>query len=442
MLWLGLHLSQFPAGLSWDEQSERDALSRLAGWAGRFTPLVSLAPPRELLLEVEGSLRLFGGPDRLVERVEEGVKALGYAFATALAPTPLAASLFARAAPGTRLTDGRRLGQELARVPLGVLDLAPETSSALRGIGAGNFGDCLELPRAGLARRVGPDLLRTLDRALGRIPDPRVPFVPPPRYEGSLALPAAVSSVEPLLFAARRLLLELEGYLEARGSGAVALGWTLRHHGGSSTRVDVGLAAPARDPARLLKLLRERLERTRLGGPVEGVGLVVEGVLPLAPASLDLWTARESQPGEAWPELLDRLRARLGAAAVQGLRLAADHRPERAFVRTAPDEAFCLARHSAGDCREEGFGPRPLWLLSAPAPLKPPSSPFGKGGKREYGSENVTLVAGPERIETGWWDGEDVQRDYFVAEDRSGLRLWVFRERSGGRRWFLHGIFA
>jgi protein ImuB len=467
MLWLGVRIAQFPAGLSWDERSERDALARLAGWAGRFTPTVSLAPPRDLLLEVEGSLRLFGGSPRLVERVEEGLKELGYVFGTALAPTPLAAILLARGLPGTRLTDRRRLEHELMRVPLGALDAAPGTLTALRGVGAATLGDCLRLPRAGLARRVDPDLLRVLDRALGRIPDPRAPFVPPPRYEGSLALPVAVASVEPLLFAARRLLLELEGYLEARGSGAAALGWTLRHHGGRSTRVDVGLAAPARDPGHLLKLLRERLERTRLEGPVEGVELAVGEILPLAPANLDLWTAREPHVEQAWPELLDRLRARLGADAVQGLRLAADHRPERAFVRTAPDGAFRFTMCSAGSskgtppllhpsmpapitaaarpfCRETGFGPRPLWLLSAPVsiPLKPPASPFRKGGERGFGPGGMTLVAGPERIESGWWDGGDVQRDYFVAEDRSGLRLWVFRERAGERRWFLHGIFG
>jgi protein ImuB len=435
MLWLCTHLSKFPAGVSGNEASERAALSRLAGWAGRFTPVVSLAPPRELLLEVGGSLRLFGGADRLVEGVEAGLKDLGYAFATALAPTPLAAALLARDRPGTRLTDRGRLERELAHVSLGVLDIAPETLAALRGIGAVTCGDCLQLPRAGLARRVGLDLLRVLDRACGWVPDPREPFVPPPRYEGSLALPAAVRSVEPLLFAGRRLLLELEGYLLARGGGAVALNWTLSHHGGRSTRIDIGLASPARDPGRLLKLLRERLERTRLAEPVEGVELAVEEIVPLVPVNLDLLRAGAAPSEHAWPELLDRLRARLGAAAVQGLRLAADHRPERAFVRTAPtleDEAE----------QPLHLGPRPLWLLPAPALLNPPASPFRKGGERGFGPEGLTLVSGPERIESGWWDGEDVQRDYFVAEDRSGLRLWVFRERAGERRWFLHGIFG
>ena len=420
MLWLGIHLSKFPAGVSGDEVSEGAALSRLAGWAGRFTPVVSLAPRRELLLEVGGSLRLFGGADRLVEEVEEGLRDLGYTFATALAPTPLAATLLARGRPGTRLTDSGRLERELAHVRLGVLDITPETSAALRGIGARTFGDCLNLPRAGLSRRIGPDLLRALDRALGRIPDPREPFVPPPRYEGCLALPAAVTSVEPLLFAGRRLLLEMEGYLLARGGGAAALGWTLWHHGERSTRIDIGLASPARDPGRLLKLLRERLERTRLAEPVEGVQLAVDEIRPLVPVNLDLWRARSAQSEHAWPELLDRLRARLGAAAVQGLRMAADHRPERAFVRTEP---------TLEDPPEQPLhgGLRPLWLLPAPALLDPP---------------HVTLVSGPERIETGWWDGEDVQRDYFVAKDRSGLRLWIFRERAGERRWFLHGMFG
>ncbi|HEY5999799.1 MAG TPA: DNA polymerase Y family protein [bacterium] len=420
MLWLGIHLPRFSAEVVGDAAAMSAALARLAGWAGRFTPVVSPVPPRELLLEVAGSLRLFGGPDRLAARVVEGLRDLGYTAAAALAPPPLAATLLARARPGTLLTQRGTLERELGPVPVSALDVAPETLAALRGIGAGTLGDCLRLPRAGLARRIGTDLLRVLDRALGRIPDPREPFVLPPRYEGCLVLPAAVASVEPLLFAARRLLLELEGYLEARGGGAVALAWTLRHHGGHGTRVEVGLAAPAREPGRLLKLLRERLERTRLAGPVEVVELAVEQILPLVPANLDLWQARAAQSGQAWPELLDRLRARLGAAAVQGLRPAADHRPERAFVRTEPSLGEQPAPSPAP-------GPRPLWLLSAPMALP---------------ARRLTLVAGPERIESGWWDGADVQRDYFVAEDRGGLRLWVFRERGGERHWFLHGIFG
>jgi protein ImuB len=52
------------------------------------------------------------------------------------------------------------------------------------------------------------------------------------------------------------------------------------------------------------------------------------------------------------------------------------------------------------------------------------------------------LLAGPERIESGWWDGADARRDYYVAGDTRGARLWVYRECLGTQKWYLHGIFG
>ncbi|MBI5418761.1 MAG: DNA polymerase Y family protein [Deltaproteobacteria bacterium] len=404
-----------------DEVSEAAALARLAAWAGRFTPVVSLAPPREVVLEVAGSLRLFRGMENLVGKVEEGIRDLGYTAQVALAPTPLGAALLARARPGARVTGMERLTPELFAVPLDALDFPPDTLEALRGLGVGCLGDCLKLPRPGLDRRFGGELPRYLDRALGRHPDPRNPFVLPPRFEGRLPLLTEVSAAEPLLFAVRRLLLELEGYLEARGGGAGELRLTLSHREGRRTRIEVGLLSPSRDTGRLLGLLRERLCRTRIPEPVSAVGLSVETVLPLAPANRELWKEPARQVSEAWPELLERLRARLGDAAVQGLRPAAEHRPERAFVLMEPE------RGDEPILPSLRFGRRPLWLLPRPAPLE---------------RKELTLLTGPERIEAGWWDGEDVRRDYFVAEDSRGARLWIFRERGGKRGWYLHGIFG
>jgi protein ImuB len=51
-------------------------------------------------------------------------------------------------------------------------------------------------------------------------------------------------------------------------------------------------------------------------------------------------------------------------------------------------------------------------------------------------------VGDPERIETGWWDGGDMKRDYYKAFDIHGVQLWIFRERSAPHRWFLHGVFG
>lgn len=403
-----------------DGPSEAAALARLAAWTGRFTPVVSVASPREVVLEVAGSLKLFGGPGNLADKVEEGVRELGYTAQTALAPTPLGAVLLARARPGTRVTGMEKLEAELLPVPLDALDLAPEALEALRDLGLAALGDCLALPRPGLALRFGEELTRDLDRALGRRPDPRNPFAPPHRFDGSLLLPVEASAAEPLLFAVRRLLLELEGYLEARGGGAAELRLTLSHREKRSTRIDMGLASPSRDPRRLLALLRERLGRTRIPEPVSAVELSVETVLPLAPANRELFRKPAQQAGEAWPELLDRLRARLGPAAVLAFRPAAEHRPERAFVVTEPG----IGEEPASSVR---FGRRPVWLLRKPAPVE---------------RKELTLLSGPERIEAGWWEGQDVRRDYFVAKDPRGATLWVFRERSGKRQWYLHGIFG
>lgn len=400
-----------------DEAAEARALEALASWAGQFTPLVSLAPP-SILLEVEGSLALFGGQGGLLRGVGEGLEGLGYRACLTLAPTPLGAECLARSGRGARVVRGGELEPALSSLDPGHLGLAPQTREALRGVGVRTLGDLLRLPRSGLVRRFGRGLVDLLDRALGRLPDPRLPFVPPPRFASGLELPAEVESAEGLLFAAHRLLRELEGFLRGRGAGALGLCLELLHRERDPTRLRVGLAAPSRDSARLAALLREHLVRTPLPAPVSALRLTAGELEGLSPRSRDLFAGAEEAALDG-PRLIERLGARLGAVAVQGLVLAADHRPERAFRWVPP----------SGEASGEGpppSAPRPLWLLAAPEPL-------GVGG--------LVFVAGPERIESGWWDGADAARDYYVAEDGEGSRLWVFRERRAGR-WFVHGIFG
>ena len=70
---------------------------------------------------------------------------------------------------------------------------------------------------------------------------------------------------------------------------------------------------------------------------------------------------------------------------------------------------------------------RPAWLLPKP---------------RRCDIRDYQLLAGPERIESGWWDGRDCRRDYFVVRDRHGSLLWAFHEYKPKPGWYLHGIFA
>ena len=336
-----------------DPDAESAALAALACWATQFTPTVSLAPPNAVLAEIGGSLRLFGGLQALAKKFAQGAHDLGYSTRLAFAPTPAAALLFARVAssglnsmpdPGSHRPRSRSekqaqslslLDMALAPLPLSKLDVEADAITLLAAAGITTVAQACALPRDALARRVGPAFVDSLDRARGLIPDARPPFVPPARYEGKLDLPSTIEDVEALVFALNRLVHELSGWLLGRGLGAVGLSLSLVHErhararsGIPATVVRFGLAAPARDPAHLITVLRERLARVTLPAPVAALALESEETAPLAGRNLGLL------PGDEAPAavpLLDRLRARLGEDAVLRVIPHAEHRPERAW---------------------------------------------------------------------------------------------------------------
>ena len=435
-----------------DPALEAAALASVAGWATQFTPAVSLAAPDAVLAEIGGSLRLFGGLRRLAAELERGAHDLGYATQLSLAPTPIAALMLARAgSAGSGASEGRRrfgeaehraLHATLAPLPLAHLDVDPDIVATLAAAGVTTFGEACALPRAPLARRVGAGFVMLLDRARGLVPDPRPPFVSPPRYEGRLELPAPVADVEALVFAANRLVRELAGWLAGRGLGVLELALVLAHEryvgvktGVPATTVRIALAAPSREPAHLATVLRERLARVELPAPAEAVALASAQVAPLAGRNLGLLPGDEAV---VTVPLIDRLRARLGDSAVTLVVPRAEHRPERANEsRVRPDFSDDVSRNGPGRRKvgsDPTFPPRPVWLLSEPAPLG-----------ELFETQPWVLRDGPERIESGWWDGTDVRRDYFIAETPRGEIVWIYRDHRYGiddGEWFMHGLFA
>ena len=407
-----------------DATAERHALERIAAWASQFTPTVSLHAPDAVLLEIEASLRLFEGLRALLLRMSEGLSELGYAAAIAAAPTPGGARLLARNGMSRSITDPEALQEALAGLPLALLDQPPETLRMLSVMGVRTLEACLALPRDGLARRFGQGLLDEIDRALGRLPDPRQAYVAPSRYKARLVLPAPVYETEPLLFAAKRMLLELTGALRMQQAGVTRLRLTLHHEERRPTVVTLGFSSPSRDPQRILRLLRERLGRIELSQRVEAIQLDSEEARPLQSHNLSLFPEDKPPEEERW-SLIDHLRARLGVDAVYSIASHPDHRPESAWRVCEPG----AARYGGA------LAARPLWLLDQPRRLRMEEQAPVLDGP-------LTLLGGPERIEGGWWDGHDVARDYFVAADAQGRRVWVFRERQAERSWFLQGIFA
>jgi len=405
-----------------NEAAEDAALRRLAAWCGQYTSLVSLDPPRDLLLEVAGSLKLFGGLARLCDQVRNGLVALGYHVVLAAAPTPLAATWLARAQREYLVRTPDRLVTALADLPVSVLGTG-SVSASLRGMGVDSLGDCLRLPRDGLARRFSPQLVNILDRALGRLPDPRLPYQPPRRFHARLVLPAPAVDSESLLFALNRLLQELVGRLSACNAAVRRLLVTFAHERRQVSHLTVESLSASRDPQWWQRLLRERMAGYAMSGPVLEVVLRAGRFEALAGCSLELLPI-PGRAREQCDELVTRLRARLGHDAVRGLARAAEHRPELAWRYCAPGEA-------GTDCPPLR---RPLWLLARPLPLR-----CHDGRPQLDGT--LILLPDAERIESGWWDGADQRREYYVARHLCGPRLWVYREAGSAQRWFLHGIF-
>jgi protein ImuB len=419
-----------------EPRRERTLLEALATLAQEFTPRVSLESPDGVLLEVRGSLRLFGGARALCVQLRERLQARGLETRLALTPAPLASLWFARAGEEVVLRRPDALSSRLASLPLGVTRWPTRTLQALAAMGVRVVGDCLRLPRDGFARRFEPRLRLDLDRALGRAPDPRASFVAAERCTLRRDLEPEITDTARLRCVVEPLLEELCAHLHARGEAIDSLELRLLHREAPTTRLRLRFAEPVAVAGRIAALLQERLARTELPAAVRSVRLR-SGAPVEASEEVDDLFARDRRRSAAVPQLVERLRARLGGEAVHGLGLVAEHRPEAAqrsgdiLVPGSPARALA---GRPGEEAAESPAPRPVWLLAVPQPLEDGDPPRYEGA--------LEIEQGPERIESGWWDGGDVRRDYYVARNPAGVRLWIFRERRAAGRWFLHGVFG
>ena len=344
----------------------------------------------------------------------------------AVAATPLAALWLARAGSEAVCPDLPATRAALVAVPLSVLELAPPLARRIEGFGLRRIGDLLALPRASLGARLGKPFVIDLARALGEIADPQAWFVFPERFEQGLDLPAPVEAAPVLLFAARRLIAALAGWLAARNAAVREIECLVDHGHGLITAVPIAFSAPVHSASRIERVFKERLDTLLLSAPALALRLRAPGAEPREERSQALFDGA-GQRHEALAELMDRLAARLGPQAVQGLACHADHRPELAS-RAGPGKP--ASRPVA-----TSMPPRPLWLVDPPEALR-------EAHGRPQRAGPLALLAGPERIESGWWDGCDARRDYFIAVDGAGRWLWIFRDPRPPGGWFLHGWFA
>ena len=404
---------------------EKAALDRLAAWGYQFSSTVIVAdipgkPDRArtaaLWLEIGASLKLFGGFRKFIEHVEQELDLLEYSYQLGIAPTLEGAALLARAGIRVAITNVDALYKHIRSLPISTLLLPPNVAEQLDASGVRTLCVLLELPRDAVAKRFGTQIGNFLDRLMGRAADPRPIFELPARYHASFEFDLEIRSTEALLFPLQRMLREFAGFLRARDSGVQRFTLTLSHRQQAPTQLHIGLSTPDRNADRFFEVAREQLERVALAAPT--IELVLSADQFASPTALqpDLFNAA-FQEAETLSRTLDRMTARLGDSALHGLKPVAEHRPETSWTTAAFDARSAAPR----------FPPRPLWLLPEPRPLQLSALP--------------SAISGPERIESGWWDSGDVQRDYFIVRTSSGADLWIFRDLSTDS-WHLHGFWS
>ncbi len=415
-------------------ERELDVQREVAFALLRFSPQVAVREEDTIIVDVTASLRLFGGIVHVCRQMREAVNAIGVTARMSVAPTGQGAWLLAKRGR-RRVLKMTSLERFLGELPFMVVPEIRAFGDWFNGLGCRVLDDIRRLPRAGLRKRCGVDLLDSLDRAYGLSPELYAWLELPPSFSARTELPDRVEHEEAILFSARRLIVQLCGWLSAQQLALTQATITLEHERGRQaiepTVIDIALAEPTWHEEHLVRLLKERLGRIELDAAVIAVRLTASKVQPAEPPSDSLFP----DPGGSAQDhnrLLELLVARLGAENVLRAAPTSDHRPEHAN-QWVPVQAIAKA------CPAPAELPRPTWLLETPVRL------MFKNHRPFYGSP-LKLVSTGERIEAGWHDGELVTRDYYVAQAADKTCYWIYRERPSVKteevRWYLHGLFG
>lgn len=430
----------------------------MSAWVAlEFTPHVALQDGA-LLLEVSKSLRLWGAVGSLQEALYLRLQDAGIPIAAiGQGDTALQASaLLQLARAGTPLPTKIPGG-----LPLFTLNIAPAHVLALAHLGCHTWEDLQALPRAGVARRFGAATLHALDQAMGLQPHGLRWLVVPEKFDLSVELGAPAESAPALLYAASRLLQALQAWLRARVQGALAVEFSWKHELRRWEGVDlpaegkilVRTAQPTQDIVHLRRLLGEHLERTRLAAPANQVRMLLRESAPWAALSENLLAAPPSgRATMAWHEFVERVGARLGGEQILVPEALEDHRPE-AMQRWRP----AALQGAFGSTEPAATGVSRTARLMPPWLVRPARLLAVREGRPFYHGR-LRLLAGPERLETGWWNDPAPEssepglavRDYFVAHNNAVGWVWIYRERLPGSgpaastpyRWYLQGIYA
>ncbi len=433
----------------WDPSGEVDDLTQLTSQLTRVSPNLAPLPPDSVVAEVSRMPESRGGQERaLVERVRIRMNQLGHACVVVIADDPSTAQAVATWQPLCRVIPPGEGARALAPLPLSALSLPPAEQALLRELGLTTIGAFASLSPAAVSGRLGPLGVAAHTMARGNGPTPTLPtWTEDDPLTLVQDLPAPVSELDALIFILSAQLRDATARLAACSRGATTLQVQLLLESGARQRIPLRLGAPTRDPDKMLRLLRDRLENLKLAGPAVAVNITFPDAAPFSSSQLCLQNARQSP--EALNAITARLQDSLGGRSILAARAIAQHRPESAwrpvpFYTPVPSSACAAARdlhttHSADPVHAWQGHPAPNPAQRPPILLSPPQAvevgPTLHAVRVDGRWQEVIEKIGPERVEGEWWS-RPLRRSYWRARLQDGRVAWLYQE---DEQWALHG---
>lgn len=426
-----------------DPDTDEQALTTLAVWCNRFSPIVATDFPDSLLFDLEGVTHLYGDETKLAQHVLKEFHSRGYRPRVAIADTPSAAWAAAHYSTGpSTIVPVMEATSSLFELPIAALRISDTALAKLDRLGIHRISQLAELPRENLPSRIGDQVLDRLDCLTGDKAETICGHKVLPTFEQQWLLDRATDHWETVQHIICVLLERLANQLRCYGHGVVQLKICFDCASSQPVKVNIGLYRPTVDASHLNSLVQMQLETAKISAAVECVTVTADETEPMEQLQQSLLTTENSVDPREVADLVERLSSRLGVDHVVKAIPVDDWQPEKAFCchpLTQKHDSSLPINSQQHEC----FSARPLRISFSPEPIDVIALiPDGPPARFHYGGEQKRVVNcwGPERLETAWWRGPCVKRDYYRVETESANRFWIFRQLDDGQ-WFLHGSF-
>lgn len=431
-LWYALY---FP------ELNDCAQLHKLASVCQMASSKICLSHPHVLVLEVHSMLRYFGNfyslKNRLIPLLQEKLIQLQQPlqFFDCLSPSADASALLVRSGINIQINDLEALKSALGKVPSALLPLNRKVLQRLNNCGLLYLRDIWRLPTAALRLRFGRELSECLELLLAQRPAVLERWQSAPVFTDRIDLEIEVCKQNEILWLGSQLLARMEHFLKKRQLATDQIVFGIYQQRTLATNITLNTRHASFDKQLWQMLLESRLQKIQLDCAITGINLRAQQFYPVEPVGASPVRAVNSRP-QTETKLLEILASRLGEDQVFQLYCQPSHDPAVAGKYLAFTQ-IKTGNNENTSAKLPGFGywnNAPCWLLQTPRKL------HTFNGKPVYMTPLV-IEHGPQRIESCWWTGFDIRRDYYVAHNQHGMLLWIYRDL-GLDDWFLHGLFA